>query len=303
MTVDVRFLDVGQGDSTLVADRSTGLALLIDCPAGGSSTVMQALQDLGNPRVVAAVLTHWDSDHYGGILEVMRRTPCDAFYYNHETIVSSMQPDNMLRAALLALLGSDLNKTGKRSAKASDGDVMGAVEWSMLAPSHVHLTQAMARSDRNLASGVVRIRVGSWIAIVGGDADPRVWSQMHAEQTDLRADVLRWPHHGSLGRQKVMAPFRLLELVSPTHVVVSVGSTNSYRHPRPDNIEPAAGKATLGCTQVTGHCHDNVTGPTRCGGTLGFEVSDDGTASPTHGWPTLDGVVDGWAHPMCRRDV
>lgn len=42
----VHFIDVGQGDCTLVVDRATAEALVIDCVAGSARNVLRQLRRL-----------------------------------------------------------------------------------------------------------------------------------------------------------------------------------------------------------------------------------------------------------------
>ena len=65
----VEFLDVGQGDSTLIRSPEGKLALV---DAGPSGRVVATLRRLGVDRLDLAVVSHHHADHYGGMLEVIR---------------------------------------------------------------------------------------------------------------------------------------------------------------------------------------------------------------------------------------
>jgi competence protein ComEC len=68
----VSFLDVGQGDATLL--QKDGVAVLVDTgPPGGP--ILKRLSEAGVERLDALVITHAQADHEGAALEVLRRHP------------------------------------------------------------------------------------------------------------------------------------------------------------------------------------------------------------------------------------
>src|SRR5204862_4017475 len=71
----VRFLDVGQGDATLI-QHPDGTAVLFD---GGppEGRVARLLRRAGVRRLSAVVMTHASRDHHGGLREVVERFPID----------------------------------------------------------------------------------------------------------------------------------------------------------------------------------------------------------------------------------
>ena len=72
----VRFLDVGQGDATLI-QHPDGTAVLFD---GGppEAGVTRLLRKAGVRRLALVVATHPSRDHHGGLAAVLRRFPVDA---------------------------------------------------------------------------------------------------------------------------------------------------------------------------------------------------------------------------------
>ena len=75
----VRFLDVGQGDATLL--ESHGHWLLIDGGAPSASRKIYATLDkLGVNHLNAVIATHPDADHIGGIAAALNYATC-AFLY------------------------------------------------------------------------------------------------------------------------------------------------------------------------------------------------------------------------------
>ena len=70
-TIQVSFIDVGQSDSILIQD-ANGFDVLID---GGKSSarpvVLTYLRNRGVDDIDVMIATHADSDHIGGLIEVL----------------------------------------------------------------------------------------------------------------------------------------------------------------------------------------------------------------------------------------
>jgi competence protein ComEC len=69
------FLNVGQGDSTLIRlpheVNSTISGILIDCPSGQSPLVINAIKSRNITHLALVVVTHSDDDHCGGISDIL----------------------------------------------------------------------------------------------------------------------------------------------------------------------------------------------------------------------------------------
>src|SRR5689334_17470899 len=74
-SLHVTFVDVGQGDSTLIhlpgTINSGQSAILIDCPAGRSRTILDMLQKHHINRIELIIVTHSDDDHCGGLIDII----------------------------------------------------------------------------------------------------------------------------------------------------------------------------------------------------------------------------------------
>jgi competence protein ComEC len=73
---------------------------------------------------------------------------------------------------------------------------------------------------------VIRAATSFGRAILSGDVELLAQAQLVASGADLRADVLKVPHHGSRYSSPVF-----LAAVHPRLALVSVGAGNTYRHP------------------------------------------------------------------------
>ena len=82
-TLDIYFIDVEGGQSTLVVTPA-GQSMLIDAGYSGFANrdpdrIMAAARDAGISRLDYLLITHFHSDHLGGVPEVSRRLPVKMF--------------------------------------------------------------------------------------------------------------------------------------------------------------------------------------------------------------------------------
>src|SRR5680860_1713714 len=78
--LQVHFIDVGQGDATLIL-APDGQAVLIDGGESGSG-VLSYLKAQGVGRVNLMIATHPHADHIGGLIDVLQALPVDEVVTN-----------------------------------------------------------------------------------------------------------------------------------------------------------------------------------------------------------------------------
>ncbi len=300
-TVEILFLDVGQGDATLAIDWQTLRALLIDCPAGKETVVEDAVESRGI-SLDTAIISHWDADHYGGIIQIVDTLGVRSLRYNYDTFFDGTRGARAL--AVHRRLADDRYRHLEMG-NAEEGAVgkIGNLSYTIAAPSRQTLHRALVHRDRNLASSVVFLEAHGSKIIVAGDADGRVWKALVDKGVSLNSDVLRWPHHGALTHtNQGLDSAALLHHVSPTHVIVSVGSQNRYRHPQEGFIETIRdSNSHVMCTEVTPLCHSLSAREVRqCAGTVSVRLRQGGGILITPSIPKHRSTIAGWAHPRCQ---
>jgi competence protein ComEC len=324
MRASVTFLDVGQGDCTLVVDLDEPAALIIDCPGGSLGDVLILLDQAGVARPDLLVITHSDLDHMAGAVELARTRGTAEVRYNPDRPLPPTPEDrNKWRAALRAIAGLADDGTRVEFAVAGVTGSVGAVTYRLLSPTPAMVSMAQAIADPNRASAIVRIEAGPLVVLVGGDADGAAWRRLIDAGVELAADVFRVPHHaGDIGRGPRHASWdELLEAVNAAVHVVSVGTRNTYGHPTRealDALQRRAPAARVMCTEVNYICAGGSIlppssrllpiaakvgagdrpGACRCAGTVRVEVTETGWAViPSVGEHRA--VIDLLASPMC----
>src|SRR5215218_6905536 len=92
MTATVACIDVGQGDCTVAVDHETGEGLLIDCRIGHHGEALREFDYLGLAELRAAIVSHTQLDHFGGVLDVLEAL-ADRFtgtlHFNHDSFMAT----------------------------------------------------------------------------------------------------------------------------------------------------------------------------------------------------------------------
>ncbi len=212
----VSFLDVGQGDATLIQD-SGGAAVLFD---GGpeEARVARLLRRAGVRRLSAVVATHQSSDHQGGLREVLQRFPVDLLLDGGDGTT-----DPRFRAVL-----AEARRRGVRRVPAAAGQTIrcGALTIRLLSPEP--RPPGPPPEDPNPRAVVAVVSAGAFDLLLSADAESPT-----LESLDLPdVEAMKVPHHGSRdeGLPEVLSRLR------PQVAAIEVGSDNSYGHPAPETL-------------------------------------------------------------------
>jgi competence protein ComEC len=203
-SLEVSFLDVGQGDAILLQPRGAGAILVDGGPPGDD--LQRQLAEHGVKQLDAALVTHDQSDHAGGIEEILGTMPVHRLLYAE---------------AGRALLGEarSAGATPVRVAEGSEVDE-GRLSLEVLWPPRELLDGR--DGDPNLHAIVALARWRGFTMLLTADAE--------AESVPIDpgpVDVLKVAHHGS--DDAGLGP--LLERTVPSLAVISVGADNPYGHP------------------------------------------------------------------------
>ena len=202
------FFDVGQGDSELLNFGPVQIVIDGGPPNGKALKGIERVLGLEDRYIDLAILTHPHLDHFGGLIDIVKRYGVGKLITGGNTGTAPAYKD---------LPKPDLG-LGE-----GDSITYGDYKLSILGPN------ASERNDPdpNKASVV--------LLLTGPDTNILYMGDAHAENEDrlrkkykLKADVLKIGHHGS--RFSSSAAF--LKELQPKVAVIEVGK-NSYGHPAP----------------------------------------------------------------------
>lgn len=225
------FLDVGQGDATVVRF-PRGSTMLVD--AGGSPSlafdvgdriVIPALLHLGIRRLDTVVVTHGDADHAGGVPAAIRALrPFDVW----EGI--PVPSSDLLRA-----LRTAARSAGARWANVQRDDriAIDGVDLVVHHPARADWERPNARNDDSV---VIELRWGDVSIVLAGDIGPEVEAAIADRFAPARLRVLKAAHHGSASS----STGHFLDRVRPVAAVISAGVGNAFGHPAPAVLDRAA---------------------------------------------------------------
>ena len=228
----VSFLDVGQGDATLLLTPA-GAAVLIDGGADPRVTIplVDAALPPGRPRIDVAFLTHPHRDHMDGLLELARRGRIEVLIVPPVTAGD----DGAWRRELDAL-GIALHEAHAGMAVTfADG-----LRVDVLNPPSPLLLGTASDVDNN--GLVLRIALGGATLLLTGDLFADGERLVMDRGAGLRSDVLKLGHHGS----DTSSGPAFLRAVSPSIAVVSAGADNRLGHPSPRVLERVAAHVPAG---------------------------------------------------------
>ena len=218
---EVVFLNIGQGDSTLV--RLGEFTALFDgggTPRGdfdvGAGTVVPALHALGIYHLDLMVATHADSDHIEGLSSVLRLMPVGKLW-----IGQRKTGDVVLDAVLEA---AKERSVPVQEVRRGDTFTMNGARFEVLWP-----LEPFNPTEDNPNSVVTKISSGTFKTIISGDAPSDIEDKLGIGPLT----VLKTAHHGS----RFSTSAGLLKQTRPQYAVISVGRGNSYGHPNPDVLE------------------------------------------------------------------
>jgi competence protein ComEC len=212
----VSFLDVGQGDATLIQDGS-GAAVLFD---GGppEARTYRLLRRAGVRRLALVVATHASRDHHGGLREVLRRVSTTAI----------LDGGDGSRDPTFRGLFEEARRRGVRRIAPHAGQTLriGRLRIRILGPRP--RPPGPPPDDPNPRALAAVVSAGSFDLFLSGDAEsPALLGY------DLpRVEAMKVPHHGSADPGLP----QLLDRLRPRMAAIEVGEDNPYGHPTPSTL-------------------------------------------------------------------
>lgn len=295
--VKIAFLDVGQGDTTVISCPETHEAIVVDCV--DSLAVLDYFEQEHINHLRGVIITHLHADHYGEVADLLNNCSDIVGTQGCEILATT---EDIVNPRIL----SDPRKKGSRNKWKPDGDKHSTVyeqpsigtkplspsvlaklyQWceenenrceplratsrttlpmdgtlaksvKLLHPPHIYYQDLRSQGLNNI-SVVLRVTGNGSSALLMGDLEPVGWQRLKVRHPEIGSDILKFPHHG--GAWSKNDTYDLLTVVRPSVVVISVGSNNIYDHPKGEVFDSLRKQRNirLCCTQATEKCQLNV---------------------------------------------
>ncbi len=212
-TLEVHYIDVGQGDATLIKCGSH--AMLIDGGNNNKGTTVQLyLKKQGVESLDYVIGTHPDADHIGGLDVIVYKYNCE------KVIMPDYEKDTKTYQELVDVIHDKNMKitypvVGEQYA-------LGEAKFTIIAPN-----SNSYGGNANDYSVAILLEYGKNRFLFTGDAEEASEMEMLSNGIELSADVYKVAHHGS----RSASTQEFLNAVHPKYAVISCGEGNSYGHP------------------------------------------------------------------------
>lgn len=221
------FIDVGQGDSTLIITPDKKTALIdgggSDSFDVGEKVLLPYLLDRRILKIDYVLISHFDTDHCGGILTIMEKVKV-------KNIIISEQAEHSenyerfkklmihKKIRLIEVKKGDKIKIGRYS------------EFKILFPT----SRLLSENPLNNNSIVAQFNYNNFKMLFTGDIEKLAEQQiLKTEKAEIRADILKVAHHGS----KTSSIPEFIKAVRPKIALIGVGKNNTFGHPNQQTIK------------------------------------------------------------------
>ena len=243
-------LDVGQGDAAFVRfpDNRTLLIdggiqrsyydekrqRLVDYDVG-KRVIEPYLDFRGVRKLDMVVLTHPDVDHGGGLGHILEN-----FEVGRVVGISDMPLNSQTHRRLHAIVTA--NNIPYSFPFAGKIELTPTAKLNLLHPIDAASTNLLDQ-DKNDDSLVIKLTYREIDILFTGDIGKKAEARLIASGQDLRAEILKVPHHGS----STSSSAAFIDAVQPRYAIFSLGQSSQYQFPHPEVVDRYRGR---GCVQV-----------------------------------------------------
>lgn len=216
-TLRIDYIDVGQGDCTLI--RQGEHAMLFDCAPDEKGTFIQNyLQKCGVDTLEYVIGSHPDEDHIGSMDVIVEKFNCRNIFmpsYAKDTRTY----DNVQQAL-------DYKGYHPYMPEIGDSFPLGDATFTILGPVNTY-------TDSNNNSICIRLTYGSTSFLFTGDAEEDAEADLISNGQYLKSNVFQVGHHGS----RTSNTMSLLHRIMPEYAIISCGKGNDYGHPHEETLK------------------------------------------------------------------
>ena len=215
----VHFIDVGQGDSTLIEFPNGEISLIDAGTRNNGEKVVKYLKEQGVKKIDYLIATHPHEDHIGGLPKIVKTFEIGKVYMPNRTANTRIF-EELLKEMQAKDLKINIAKGG--NAILDEGNL----KYTILAPNRDNY------ENTNNYSIVTKVEYKNNSIIITGDAERESELDIINGNYNLNANILRIGNHGS----DSSSLDEFIDIVNPEYYVISVGRDNTYGHPHKEVI-------------------------------------------------------------------
>jgi competence protein ComEC len=227
-SLQVAFMDIGQGDSILLTTPHHK-HILID--GGPDTTVLTRLGEemrFYDHDIDLMIASHNHSDHIAGLNEALRR-----YNVKQMWISGAIHTTNEYIEMLQEIKNHGVPTEVVWKGKTADID---GVHLEVLHP--LESKQGSQPEDQHDATIVAMATYGQKKILLTGDINEGHEQAIIGSGAALEADILKVPHHGS----KSGLALNFLNAINPQYAIIQSGRDNSFGHPAQSILDKLASK-------------------------------------------------------------
>lgn len=219
------FLNVGQGDATLIKTPANHYFLIDGGPSGQVVNELGKVLPFWQRKIDAVLLTHPQADHMSGLIEVMKR------FQVERILINPIKNDTAEWREFFQVIRDKqiLIRHFWQSELLVDNEIIIQALW----PPVEKLGIPAADSELNSLSLVSLLKFGNFRALLLGDSELGLENPALEFFPWQKVDLMKIPHHGSKNAVSRQSLSKLL----PKLGIISAGKGNSYNLPNKETIE------------------------------------------------------------------
>lgn len=219
-TFKIYFIDVGQGDSTLIVTPKNK-KILIDGGEGKTNVLFQYLLDRRINKIDYIIISHFDSDHCNGLIEIIEKMRVE------NIVMSKQSKESEEYKKILEIIKQKNIKVS--SVKAEDKIIIEKNLYIKI----LNPAEKFEFQDLNNNAIVAKLVYKNFSMLFTGDIEKAEESLAKKYKNELKSTILKVAHHGS----KTSTSEEFLKYVEPQIALIGVGKNNKFGHPNQITIE------------------------------------------------------------------
>lgn len=227
--LQLHFMDVGQGDGTLLISPKGETVLFDDGVLNNCGKPQQYLEHLGLAGIDYLIVSHYHADHIGCTRQLLDEFPLRKAAYDRGGSYGSAS-----YAAYEEAVGQLRHTATTQTTITLDQGEPVPVSVKIVAVNG----NGIQSNDENDRSVVAVVQCGDFSAVIGGDLSGYTTDKYRDIETSVaskvgQVDVYKVHHHGSSHSTNET----WLQTVRPMIGIISTGEGNSYAHPTGECLE------------------------------------------------------------------